>query len=64
MKDLTASSLIGGGNLKSAKINVFRLKQSLDDSTLLFWRPWSIKNDREFPFIFFLKLAEGKILVN
>ena len=56
-----ARSLIGGGNL-SAKVNVYRFKQSLDDQNLLFWRPFEIQ--RELPFIFFLRLADGKLLPN
>jgi hypothetical protein len=48
--------------LNNAKINLFRLKQSLDDPFLLFWRPFVVK--KEFPFIFFLKLEEGKLLPN
>ena len=55
MKDRTASNLIGGGNLSIIYVNVFRLKQSLDDPKLLFWRPFEIING-EWPFIFFLKL--------
>ena len=60
MKDPTASILIGEGNLTNVKINVFRLKQSLDDPKLLFWRPAAIKV--EWPFIFYLKLEEGKLI--
>ena len=37
---------------------------SLDEPKLLFWRPWGICNEKEWPFIFFLKLADGKILAN
>ena len=62
MKDPTASSLIGGGYTITSKINVFRLKHSLDDNTLLFWRPWDV--EVEWPYIFFLKLSEGKLLAN
>jgi len=47
----------------SSKVKVFRLKQSLDDPTLLFWRPFNLKNG-EWQFIFFLKLAEGMLLPN
>ena len=64
MKDKTASSLISGELYDDDKVNVFRLKQSLNDSRLLFWRPWGIFNEKEWPFIFFLKLADGKILAN
>lgn len=60
MRDPAANFLIGGVNQSSTKLNVFRLKQSLDEPTLLFWRPWDVKV--EWPFIFFLKLAEGKLL--
>ena len=31
LKDPAASSLIGGDNLRTIKVNVFRLKMSLDD---------------------------------
>ena len=62
LQDQTARSLIFAGNLSNSKINLFRFKQSLNDPTLLFWRPFSVKN--EFPFIFFLKLSEGKLLPN
>ena len=64
MKDPTASSLIDGGNLSTIKVNVFRLKQSLTDPMLLFWRPFSIHAYKEWPYIFFLKLSGGKLLVN
>ena len=63
MKDPAANSLIGGGHQSSNKLNVFRLKQSLDDPTMLIWRPWHIAGN-EWPFIFFIKLAEGKLLPN
>ena len=63
MQDPTASSLIGGGNLSLIKVNVFRFKLSLDDPTLLFWRPFAL-NEGEWPYIFFLKLEEGKLLLN
>ena len=63
MKDPSASSLIGGGNLTNIKVKVFRFTQSLDDPTMLFWRPWEIHRG-EWSFIFFLKLAEGKLLIN
>ena len=63
IKDPTASSLIGGLYLKLFKINVFRFKHSLDDNTLLSWRPWNIAGN-EWPYIFLLKLSEGKLLVN
>ena len=63
IKDPTASSLIGGDLCDDYFVNVFRLKQSQDDPTLLFWRPWHIAGN-EWPNIFFLKLFEGKLLVN
>jgi hypothetical protein len=63
LKDKAASSLLDERDLRYTKINVFRFKQSLDDSTLLFWRPWHIAGN-EWPFIFFLKLAEGRLLAN
>jgi hypothetical protein len=46
------------------KVNIFRYKQSLDDATLLFWAPWSIKTQGDWPYIYFLKLEEGKVIVN
>ena len=63
MKDPSASSLIGGGYLTNIKVKVFRFTQSLDDPTMLFWRPWDIVYG-EWPLIFFLKLTEGKLLIN
>ena len=63
MKDPSASSLIGGGNLTNIKVKVFRFTQSLDDPAMLFWRPWDIHRG-EWPVIFFLKLTEGKLLTN
>ena len=62
MKDPAASSLLGELQ-DEEKVNVFRLKQSLDDCKLLFWRPWAICYN-EWPVIFFLKLAEGKLIAN
>ncbi len=66
LKDKAASSLLDESDLSNTKINVFRFKQSLDDSMLLFWRPWAIDpfGEIEWPFIFFLKLAEGRLLAN
>ena len=43
------------------KIHVFRFQQSLDDSRLLFWRPF-IALEEEWPHIFFLKLGEDKLV--
>ena len=37
-----------------AKVNIFRYKQSLDDPTLLFWRPANI--GQEWLLMYFLKL--------
>jgi hypothetical protein len=62
MQDHSASGIIDTRSLSTIKVNVFRFKQSQDDPTLLFWRPWDIKG--EWPFIFFLKLEEGKLLPN
>ena len=45
-----------------AKVNVFRYKQSLDDPTLVFWRPFDIK--QEWLLMYFLKLEEGKVIAN
>jgi hypothetical protein len=62
MQDHSASGIIDTRSLSTIKVNVFRFKQSQDDPTLLFWRPWNIED--EWPFIFFLKLEEGKLLPN
>jgi hypothetical protein len=64
MQDHSASGIIDTRSLSTIKVNVFRFKQSQDDPTLLFWRPWAIKQGGEWPFIFFLKLEEGKLLPN
>ena len=64
MKDPKSESLIGEDNLTDINVNVFRLKQSRDDPTLLFWRPYNIIEEHEWPFIFFLKLEEGKLVLN
>ena len=61
MKDQSASSFIDEDYI-DYKFNVFRLTQSLDDPTLLFWSPKNVKDD--WPFIFFLKLGEGTISLN
>jgi hypothetical protein len=63
MQDHSASSIIDTGSLSTIIVYVFRFKQSQDDPTLLFWRPWFIY-EGEWPFIFFLKLEEGKLLPN
>ena len=63
MKDLTASIIISKVNLTNVKVNPFRFTQSLDNPKLLFWRPFSI-HEGEWPFIFFLKLSEGKLVTN
>jgi hypothetical protein len=64
MQDHSASGIIDTRSLSTIKVNVFRFKQSQDDPTLLFWRPWAINERGEWPFIFFLKLEEGKLLPN
>jgi hypothetical protein len=66
MQDHSASGIIDTRSLSTIKVNVFRFKQSQDDPTLLFWRPWAIfiKQGGEWPFIFFFKLEEGKLLPN
>ena len=58
--DPTAYSLIVKDYLSSIKVNIFRFTQSLDDPTLLFWRPFAL-DDKEWEYIFFLKLTEGKL---
>ena len=42
MKDLAANKTISESTILDDQdiVNVFRFKQSLDDPTLLFWRPW------------------------
>jgi hypothetical protein len=62
MKDQEASILTDGGNIKNKGVCIDLLKQSLDDPTLLFWYPYNTNDD--WPYIFFLKLAEGKLLPN
>ena len=50
---------------RKMNVNIFRYQQALDDSSLLFWRPHAIKGlASEFPAIFFLRLIEGKVLVD
>ena len=63
MQDPTARSLIRVSDLTNINVNVFRFKHSLDNPTLLFWRPNAII-DGEWPYIFFFTLAEGKLLPN
>ena len=70
-KNPIASNIISLSLNKSASdddqnqinVNVFRYKQSLDDPTLNFWRPWAI-NKGEWPFIYVFQLIEGKVVVN
>ena len=42
IKDEAASSLIGEEFYDDYIVNVFRFKQSLDDSSMLFWRPFGL----------------------
>ena len=54
-------------NVSKTTVEVFKLRQSLDDPTLLFWRPNDIRiseKGQEWPYIFFMKLDEGKLLTN
>ena len=60
MKDQSASSLIDEDYI-DYKFNVFILTKSLDDPTVIFWRPYGLE---EWPYIFFLKLMDGKLLPN
>ena len=64
LKDITAKNLIQSASLSLIKVNVSRYTKSLDDPTLLFWRPYSLKNPEEWPLIYFLKLLEGKVIAN
>jgi hypothetical protein len=61
MKEESAINIIGADSPAPIKAPVFRFKQSQDDPTLLFWRPWKLN---EWPFIFFLKLEERELLPN
>ena len=64
LKDPNSNALIlKDYDESSSKVKVFRLKQSLDDPSLLFWRPFNLKNG-EWQFIFFLKLIEEMLLPN
>ena len=63
MKNPKASYLIKRASLAQIKVNVFRYTQNLDDSTLFFWRPFSIHHG-EWPYIYFLKLEEGRVIAN
>ena len=63
MLDQTTRNVVDG-SLANIEVNVLRFKQSLDDPTLLFWRPWGIKNYGEWPYVFFLKLEEGRVLAS
>ena len=66
IKDVVADVIMEDSSARRliffSRINVFRLKQSLDDSSLLCWRPWDV--EVECPLIFFLKLTYGKLLPN
>ena len=53
LKDEFVCSLIATTNLSNTKINVFRFKQSQDDPSLLFWRPYAINEKGEWSFIIF-----------
>ena len=63
IKSLSLSDSVSNDDQNQINVNVFRYKQSIDDSTLLFWRPWSIIKG-EWPFIYVFKLVEGKVIVN
>ena len=64
MKDQSVSSIVGTKNLSKIKLNVFRYNKSLDDSSLLFWRPFRLQKILEWPYIFFLKLDSGTLMTN
>ena len=57
MINQAAKKEIGETSIDDLEVNVFRFRQSLDDPTLIFWRPWEIA--KEWPYIFFLKINEG-----
>ena len=63
LKNPKASYFIKRASLAQIKVNVFRYTQSLDDSTLIFWRPRIIRNG-EWPYIYFLQLEEGRVIAN
>ena len=63
LKNPKASYFIKRASLAQIKVNVFRYTQNLDDSTLIFWRPNKIGNG-EWPYIYFLKLEEGRVIAN
>ena len=60
---LSLSDSVSDDDQNQINVNVFRYKQSLDDPTLIFWRPWAI-NKGEWPFIYVFQLIEGKVVVN
>ena len=62
MINQAAKKEIGETSIDDLEVNVFRFRQSLDDPTLIFWRPWEIA--KEWPYIFFLKINEGKLTIN
>ena len=62
MINKAAKKEIGETSIDDVEVNVFRFRQSLDDPTLIFWRPWEIA--KEWPYIFFLKINEGKLTIN
>ena len=62
MVDQTALAIFAE-SLNEINIQVYRLGKSLDDPSLVFWRPYAVK-DGEWPFIFFFKLKEGKLITS
>ena len=64
MKDQYASSIIDRLNLTKADLCIDYFKQSLDDPTLLFSIPLQRIWKEHMHFIFFLKLAEGRLVVS
>ena len=62
LRNPTVKNIIQSAGFIQTKVNVFRYQQSLDDSTLIFWRPFY--SQKEWSFIYFLKLVEGKVIAN
>jgi hypothetical protein len=50
-------------NLNEINIHIYRFGKSLDDPSLVFWRPYSVKHG-EWPFILFFKLVAGKLITD
>ena len=60
--DERAKIAIDPNDIENINFHVFRYNQSLDDPSVIFYKPWDVQE--EWPYIFFLKLEDGKVLVN